>query len=129
MVDVQKTIRDMARLSLLSNKINEIQEKNLKIYGFAFFYGVSEAKIDYDFSNKALVDTEEDKKNFELKYKLGELDTSHFRISYYLTIDEKTENSHLDKRFSALEQAVRHLFWKGIRVEVFFNDKKVFESK
>lgn len=127
--EVSEKIRDMAKLSLLTNKINEIQEKNLKVYGFIFFEGVREAKIDYDFSHKALVDTEEDSKKVEISYKFNKVDTSHFRISYNLTIDDQVVQSHIEKRFDGITKAVRALFWKDVKVQVAFNDKLVFESE
>src|SRR6185312_6928996 len=93
--DMRQKVREMAKLSLLSNKINEIQEKNLKMYALAFFEGVISARIDYDFSNIALVDTEEDKKSLSLNYKFKNADTSHFRVSYFLNIDLSKENPML----------------------------------
>ena len=139
MDNARQMIRDMAKLSLMTNRINEIQEKNLKIYAFAFFEGVREAKIDYDFSSVPLIETEEDKKKLleekdedaalALKYKMGKVDTKHFRVSYYLKVDEKAPQLRLDKRFNTIEQAVRTLFWNEVKVEVFFNDIKVYESK
>lgn len=133
---VRETLRDMARLSLLSNRISAVQEKNLKAFPKVFFDGVSIGTIDYDFSHAALVDTEEDKSKLKeqdpslaLKYKFNKVNTKHFRVSYHLKVDDSANGTHMDKRFNALERAVRTLFYSDVKVEVFFNDKKVFESK
>lgn len=127
-------IREMAKLSLASNRISEVQEKNLKMYPLIFFNGVQKAEIDYDFTNNQTVETEEDRKNLEIKYKFNKLDTKHFRVSYYLTAEDTltgftAHNEHMDKRFKALEDSVRNLFWKETKVEVFINGSKEYESK
>lgn len=123
-----ETIRDMAKLSLVSNRINEIQLKNLQTYPFVFFNGVNTASIDYDFSNKSLVSTSEDEKNLEISYQVKP-QSRNFKVLYYLDIDENADNSNLDKRFETLRNSISNLFWRGILVEVYFNDKKVYTSK
>lgn len=132
MSDENKTIseiREMAKLSLISNTINETQEKNLKMYPFAFFHGVKEAKIEYDFTNNQTIDTEEDIKNVEIYYKFNKIDTRHFCVSYSLTIEENPENTYMDRRFTALEVAIRNLFWTETRIKVTINGKLAYESK
>lgn len=124
----QETIREMARLSILSNRISDVQEKNLKLYPFIFFDGIKNISIDYDFSTNVNVDTEKDNKKAEILYKIKNVDTSKFRISYHIELDQTTYDN-LDKRFNALEQAVRSLFWNNVRVEVFFNNKEMYKSK
>jgi len=127
--EVRNNLKAMAKLSMLSNKISSVQEKNLKAFPKVFFDGVSVGTIDYDFSHAALVDSNEDKKKLEVQYKFNKVDTSHFRVSYHLTVDETVQQTFLQKRFQAIENAVRTLFYSDVKVEVFFNDKKVFESK
>jgi hypothetical protein len=135
----EQQIREMAKLSLMSNTINPIQEKNLKMFPFVFFNDLEKVKIDYDFTNNQMVDseeivnTEEDvkkgKEKLEIKYKFSPMDTRHFRVSYHLTLKENHDNAALDKRFSALEQSVRNLFWKETKIEVFLNGTLAYESK
>lgn len=124
----EQQIREMAKLSLASNRISEVQEKNLKMYPLVFFNGVQKAEIDYDFTNNQTVETEEDAKNLEIKYKFNKLDTKHFRVSYYLTVDD-SQNEMIEKRFKALEDSVRNLFWKETKVQVFINGSMKYESK
>lgn len=106
--------KELAMLTVLSNKISPIQEQNLKMYPFAFFDGVKEVKIKYDLEHKK---TTED-----------EPVINNSLVSYYLTLDN-TELTMLEKRFEILEASVRNLFWKDIIVEVYFNNKIVFKSK
>lgn len=111
--DIKQQIREMATLTILSNRINPIQEKNLKMYPLVFFDGVKSVRIEYDLQHKKTTN-DEPVINSSL-------------ISYYLEIDG--HNSHLDSRFDALEKSVRNLFWNDLSVEVYFNDKIVFKSK
>lgn len=135
----EQQIREMAKMSLMSNKINPIQEKNLKMFPFVFFDGVKEAKIEYDFTNNNTVETEEvvnteedvkkGKDKLEIKYKFHKVDTRHFCVSYSLSIDLSADNFSIDKRYSALENAVRNLFWTETRVRITVNDELKYESK
>lgn len=112
---IEQTIREMAKLTMLSNKINEIQEKNLKMFPLVFFNGVRKVVIDYDLTvNKTLDDTPA---------------TTNSWVHYDLTIDETQENPKLDFRFEHLEKNVRNLFWNNVKIKVLFNDRIVFESK
>lgn len=125
-------IRDMAKLSILENKLNDIQLKNLRMFPLIFFNGVSEATINYDFSiTKPSVDYEiknaGNAEKMDIKYSFDRPNTKSM-VEYNLTIDESQVNDYLENRFSAIEKAVRNLFWKEVKVIVLFNDKKVYES-
>lgn len=127
---VEEQVREMAKLTLLTNKINPIQEKNLKMYPLVFFNGVKSAKVDFDLSNdQMLVDSEENKSDLEITYQFNKAETRHLRVSYHLEIDETAENNSLDARYSAITQAVRNLFFKETKVQVFINAKLAYESK
>jgi hypothetical protein len=128
----------MAKLSILENKLNDIQLKNLKMFPLIFFNGVSQAEIEYDLSiskpsvdfdiehEKVLNDKEPNK--LDAKYSFDR-PTHKSMVEYKLTIDENQINDFLDNRFLALEKAVRSLFWKEVRIIILFNDKKVYETK
>ena len=118
----------MAKLTMVSNRINDVQERNLKMYPFIFFDGVTSARIDYDFSVTPLVSAEEDKKNLDIQYNLR-AETNNFKVIYYLDIDQNKGNNDLDKRFQALHASINTLFWNGILVEVYFNNNMVYTSK
>lgn len=131
-------IRDMAKLSILENKLNDIQLKNLKMFPLVFFNGVSKAEIDYDFSiSQPSVDFEiehekvlDDKKPNKLNAKYSfDRPTHQSMVEYRLVIDETQDNDYLENRFLALETAVHNLFWKEVRIVVLFNGKKVYETK
>lgn len=111
-IDAQ--VKDMATLTLLTNKINPIQEKNLKLYPLIFFNGVKTVNIKYDLSSNK---TEEDGPAMNDSY-----------MVYDLEIDATQENEKLDVRFKHLETAVRQLFWNNIRIKLRFNGQVVQES-
>lgn len=104
----------MAALTVLSGKINAIQEKNMKMFPLVFFNGVSKVTIKYDLATHK---SDEDKPA-----------TNSSFVVYDLEIDETQDNSKLEVRFQHLESAVRQLFWKDVRVRLRFNDKLVQES-
>lgn len=99
------------------------------MFPFVFFNGLKEAQIDYDFSNNQTIETEEDIKKLEITYKFNKVDTRHFCVSYSLTLDQSETNPHIEKRYAALENAVRTLFWTETRIRVTINGKLEFESK
>lgn len=126
----EQKIREMARLSLMNNMINPIQEKNIKFFPFVFFNGVKSVNIDYDFSTiQPSIEAEENLKELEISYKIGKLETKHFRVSYRLTIDKDSDNILIENRFLALENSIRNLFWKETKVEIFINDELKYQSK
>jgi hypothetical protein len=120
----------MAKLSILENKLTDVQLKNLRLYPLVFFDGVTEASVEYDLDvGKSSVDYEiykDDKNEMDIKYKLSRPIAKNW-VRYRLVLNG--ENSHMDKRFAAIEKAVRDIFWNNVRVEVHINDKKVYESK
>jgi hypothetical protein len=127
---VEEQVREMAKLTLLTNKLNPIQEKNLKMYPLVFFNGIKSAKIDFDLSNdQMLVDSNENKTDLEITYQFNKAETRHLRVSYHLDIDEAADNGSIDARYSAITQAVRNLLFKEIKVQVFINTKLAYESK
>lgn len=115
MSDTRQKLKEMAQLSLLANRISETQEKNLKLWPFAFFEGVKVVRINYDLGHGV---NEESKEVHHRSF-----------VGYYLTLDEKANEPFLDKRFKTLEESVRALFWKDIVIKVHFNNKLVYESK
>lgn len=114
MSDLRKTLKEMAQLSLLANKISSVQEKNLRMFPLIFFDKVAEARLSYDLGHSV------DDVKRELQH--------NSYIEYSLKVDESANQSNLSKRFKALEIAVRELFWKDIKVLVLFNGKLVYES-
>lgn len=120
--DVRDTVRGMAALVVSSNRISQVHEKSLLAYPFIFFDGIKEVRIDYDLSHRHDVDLDS-KNNITVKPPL-----QHCYVSYYLIMDD-TVNTNLDRRFQALEDSVKTLFWKDLTVKVYFNEKIVYESK
>lgn len=121
--DVQGTVRSMAALVINSNRISEVHEKSMKMYPLIYFEAVSQVKIDYDLSHSSDVDVDKTN-NVTVKKPLR-----HCFVSYYLTIDESKLDENLKKRWSALENSTRALFWKDLPVKIYFNDRLVYESK
>ena len=128
-IDAREMLKKMAQLSITTNQINEIQQKNLKMYPFVFFNGVRSVSIDYDLTNESKVNYDTNPKTMEIVYKFDKPIVDNFKVSYDLQIDESEDNSHLEKRFDALEKSIATLFWNGIPLEVKFNGKIVYTSK
>jgi hypothetical protein len=109
-----ETIQEMAKLTVLSGRINELQQKNLKTFPLVYFNGVSKVEVNYDLSTAQ-------------GSELGKA-SNKSSVSYYLTIDENAPNSNIEKRFEALVSSVKSLFWNNIKITVYFNNLRVFES-
>lgn len=105
MSDTEAKVRELAKLSILSNRISEVHETNLKAYPFIFFNGLDKAEIDYNL--------ERGTKN---------------HVAFNITLKVGATNHFLEKRFLALDQSVKNLFWKEVTVSVKLNGKKVFDS-
>lgn len=113
--EIEQKIREMAKLTILSNRINDVQEKNLKMFPLICFEGIQSVRIDYDFSRARPAENEPD--------------ISASIVSYYLNIPQSPKMEDLEKRFEALEKCVRNIFWQDVKVEVYINDKIVYKSK
>jgi hypothetical protein len=115
-------LSEMARLTALSNRISDVQIKNLQMLPLVFFNEVQEVKIDYDLGHKSdiLEDTEG-------KLIINEPTRNNY-VAYYLTLEETKNTEDLDKRYMALEKSVRTLFWNDVSVEVYFNNKIMYKS-
>lgn len=113
--EVEEQVREMARLTVLSNKINPIQEKNLKMFPMVFFNGVEKVTIKYDLSSKKSDDDAPA--------------TNHSFVVYDLEGDRVELEDKLEIRFYHLENAVRNLFWNDIRIRLRLNGELVRESE
>lgn len=115
---IKERLKKEAQLSILANRISEVQEKNLKHYPFVFFNEVKSVRIDYNLGHtqtKSVPGQDQPK-----------WDTW---VTYYLELNEPANANNLDKRFFCTEEAIKVLFWSDITVRVYFNGKKAFESK
>lgn len=124
--EVKETLKKMAQFSISTNKINDIQQRNLQYFPFVFFNGVKTARIEYDLINHSSVDYDTDPKTLEIVYKFNKPKTDNFKIVYDLEMEPWAVNEQLDKRFDALEKSIATLLWKGIPIEVHFNGKKAY---
>lgn len=106
MSDFEAKVRELAKLSILSNRISEVHEKNLKAYPFIFFNGVKEAKVDYDL--------ERGSKN---------------HVKFTISLKNGTDNPSLKKRFESLDKSVKNLFWKEVSISVVLDGKEVYTSE
>ena len=127
----EQEMREMAKLSVLSGKLTEVQLKNLKMFPLVFFNGVTSALLDYNLEvGQPEVDYKiyKNKKNEpDIRYEMKKEKPRSF-VSYRLSLEENASNDHLEKRFAALEKAVRDIFWKEVKVKVFINSNLAYES-
>lgn len=117
---IRDRLREMAQLSVLSRRISEIQIKNLQHYPFVFFNNVKSVKIDYDLEYIERDETSPTKEKPVLFHSL---------VKYDLELDESKNQENLNKRIFCLEEAVRILFWKDMKLQVALNGKMIYRSK
>lgn len=101
-------VGDLTKLMVFFGRVPETHIKALKEYPWIFFNDLSEAKLDYSIetTDKTKVTT----------------------FSYDLTVSLEN-NDHLNKRYKALESAIRALFWKDVLVEIKINGQEVYKSE
>lgn len=103
----QATVQEMAKLTMMSGRINEIQEKNIKLYPFVVFDGIKSVSIDYD------LDAQSETK----------------RVDYSIVMSgEVPTGDDLFYRSNTLEGMVRTLFWKDLLVSIKINDILIYEG-
>ncbi len=104
----QPSPQDLTKLMLFFGRIPETHLESLKSFPFIFFNELKEANLEYD------VQTTDKGKPTAFSYNL------------ILNVDA---NDHLDKRYKALEDAVRKLFWKEVLIEIKLNGKEGYKSE
>ena len=102
----QPSLKDLTKLVMFSGRLSEVHTENLKAFPFIYFDGVSEAKLEHDISTVKEIPS---------------------IISYDLTTTG--ENFQLEKRYKALENAIRSLFWKEMQLKLSINGKEVYKSE
>jgi hypothetical protein len=100
------SIQELNQLMIFSRQLSSVHVESIKSYPFIFFNGLTEVKVDHDIS--LVVD-------------------GPSLVSYDLTLKE--ENDHLEKRYKALESALRSLFWKELKIKVSINSQEAYKSE
>lgn len=99
----EQQVREMARLTMLSNRLNEIQEKNLRMYPYVFFDHVKTVTITFD-----------------LECRPDSVDKRETFVKYQIQVDPTKPMDNKENRIKALVQATRNLFWTDLKVEIEF---------
>lgn len=94
-------IKEMARLTMLSNRLNPIQERNMKMFPLVFFEGVVKATMTFDLSCRP-----------------DSMDTRETYVNYQILIADDQQITDKAYRTKSLQEAVRGLFWSNLKVEV-----------
>jgi hypothetical protein len=102
----QPSIQDLTKMVMFSGRISEVHMENLKRFPFIFFNGVTKVKLQHDIST---------------------VKNTPSVISYDIVLDG--ENNHPEKRYLALQDAVRSIFWKEMQVKISINGKEVYKSE
>jgi len=105
MSDIKEKVRELGKLSILSNRISDFHQKNMETYPFVVFNGIKEAEVDYGLERGG--------KNY---------------VQYTLLLKNEAENPLLEKRLEMLDKSIKNLFWKEVSVIVILDGKKVFDS-
>lgn len=119
---IAETLREMAKLTVLSGRVSELQIHNLKMFPLVYFNHIQEVSVEYDLSHKS--DVLDDYESNKIVIKAP---TRNALVSYHLMLDD-SKNTNLDSRFMALEKSVRSLFWDDVIIEVYFNKKIAYKS-
>ena len=106
MSDNAPSLKDVNSLGVFFGRLSEVHVKNMEAFPFIYFNDLKEAHIDYDIANK-------------------KGDTS--LVTYDLKMG--SVNDHLEKRYKALEEAVRALFWKEVKLGIKINGEEVYKSE
>lgn len=102
-------IGDLTKLMIFFGRVPETHLISLKSFPFIFFNDHTEApKLDYSVATKK------------------EDDDTSFKYSLNIKLES---NDELEKRYKALEKAVRDLFWKEAKVSIDINGKEVYKSE
>ena len=93
---------------IMSGTISEVHIKNLQSFPFIFFNEISECKIEYSVAttNKA----------------------ERTEFVYNITLNLES-NDNLPKRYEALQNAVRALFWKEAQIIIKLNGQEVYKNE
>lgn len=86
-------------------RVSEVHVKNMKSFPWMFFNDITEVQLDYNIGVK----------REDISW-----------ISYNILTSK--DNDQLSKRYSALEAAVRALFWKEMEVRLSLNNE-VFKNE
>ena len=108
MSDETPSIQDLTKLTLFLGRVSSVHLTNLKSYAWIFFNDVKEVSLEYS------VETTDR--------------TKPTVFSYDLSLNMES-NDQPEKRYKALESAVRKLFWKEARIEVKINGQEVYKSE
>lgn len=109
MSDETPSLGDLTKLMLFFGRVPEVHLKNLKNFAFIYFNGHKESpKLDYSVATKK--------------------EDGDTVFSYDLTLNMEL-NDLMDKRYAALETAVRTLFWKEAKIKVSINGEEVYKSE
>lgn len=106
MSDQKAILTELAQLTMLTGRISDIHYKNMRNFPFVFFNGVKKVEIEYDIATN-----KEDRSS----------------VTYKIDLDLAT-NDFMDKRFQALENSIRTLFWKEVVIEVLLNGEEKYKS-
>jgi len=106
MSNLEAKVRELAKLSILSDRISDFHKQNMETFPRIYFNGFKEASIDYDLKRG--------NKNY---------------VNYRIQLKEGSENPSLEKRLEALDKSIKNLFWKEVSVSVELDGKRVFSSE
>lgn len=102
------SLEDLTKLVMFTGRVSEVHLENLKRFPFIFFNNIVDAELNYSIET-----TDKAKSSI---------------FSYTLSMPWEF-NDNLDKRYKALESAVRSLFWKEVKIELKINDVEVYKSE
>ena len=100
-------LQDVTKLGIFFGRISQVHFESLKSFPWIFFNDVTEFSLDYNIASKK--------------------EEGDSVVFYDLVLTK--DNDNLDKRYKALEDAVRALFWKEVQVKILINHVEVYKSE
>lgn len=125
---VQKHVREMAKLAMLSGNLSDFHLDNLKKYGAIAFNGVKSGKIEYDLTQYKFAKAEEPRDDRERIVDAIEGRRCMSFVAYHVETDG-SDQPNLERRIEWLESSARSLLWSDITVEIHLNGKIIHRSK
>jgi hypothetical protein len=118
-------VKEMAKLTITTGKVNPIQEYNMKMYPFVFLEGVKTISVDFDLRSTPIIDTSS--KDGDTVFSIEKPNVEDMYVNYNIAVDEEFFEINKEiNRLQGIEKSIHNLFWTGIKVKIVINNEIVY---